>query len=200
MTPFELSLGHDLEVERQRFGSAWLFKWYGMTYEGGKTDVEDFRGGKITYAGNRFEGQPQTIYWQAVGRYLNGKVHSTFQKWDQETRSYPAALRSSSLEGTERLLLGFVAKVARHATETDQALRGHGHPKTDVPREGSAAHTHANVEIYRLTTAHKALMPTEPKTEMVSSVQGRFADALNLKPGLFGVSIDLKKLFSGWRK
>jgi hypothetical protein len=26
MTPFELSLGHELDIERQRFGNEWLFK------------------------------------------------------------------------------------------------------------------------------------------------------------------------------
>jgi hypothetical protein len=112
MTPFELSLGHELDIERQRFGNEWLFKWYCVNMEGRTVDVPSFDGGRITIGGVLFQDQAQSIYWQSIGRYLKGKVHDTFQKWDQDTRSYPAALRSSSLDGTEGLLGRFVASVA----------------------------------------------------------------------------------------
>jgi hypothetical protein len=42
MTPFELYLEGELNIEWQRFANEWLFKWHGMTYEGGVTDVDDF--------------------------------------------------------------------------------------------------------------------------------------------------------------
>src|ERR1700676_3495172 len=132
MTPFELNLGHDLDIERQRFGNDWLFKWHSMNIDGRIVDVPSFDGGRIARNG-RFEGQAQSLYCQAIGRYLNGKVHETFQKWDQDTRSYPPAQRSSSLDGTERLLGQFVASVAGRALETDRALRGRGSPVTDTP-------------------------------------------------------------------
>jgi hypothetical protein len=48
---------------------------------------------------------------------------------------------------------------------SDQALRGHGTPKTDKALEGSGAHSHANVEILRLTHAHKALLPAKGSKE-----------------------------------
>jgi len=87
MPPFELSLESDLNVEWQRFANEWLFKWHGMTYEGGVTDVDDFRGGRIHYGGIRFGGQQQQIYWQAIDRYLNQKIHSTYKDWDERTPS-----------------------------------------------------------------------------------------------------------------
>jgi hypothetical protein len=65
VTPVELSIDAELNVEIQRFANDWLFKWHGMTYEGGKTDVEDFRGGRIHFAGIKFGHQQQAIYWQA---------------------------------------------------------------------------------------------------------------------------------------
>lgn len=34
VTPFELWLERELDVERQRFDNQWLFKWHGMTYPG----------------------------------------------------------------------------------------------------------------------------------------------------------------------
>jgi hypothetical protein len=199
MTPFELSLGHELDIERQRFGNEWLFKWYCLNMEGRTVDVPSFDGGRITIGGVLFQGQAQSIYWQSIGRYLNGKVHETFQKWDQDTRSYPAALRSSSLDGTERLLGQFVASVAGRALETDRALRGRGSPATDTPIEGSGVHTGANVEIHRLALAHRALLPTvsnDPET----SLWRRFVDSLNIRPGAFGMNIDLKKLFTRQKK
>jgi len=141
-----------------------------------------------------FQGQSQSIFWQALGRYLKGKVHEIFQKWDQETRSYPVSLRLSSLDGTERLLTQFVAGVARRALETDQALRGRGTPATDTPFEGGLAHSSANVEIHRLALAHRTLLPAE-HSEGEPSRWKRVLDALNLRPGAFGMNIDLKKLF-----
>src|SRR6266481_6036099 len=75
MTPVELSIDAELNVEIQRFNNDWLFRWHGMTYEGGKTDVEDFRGGRIHFAGIKFGHQQQAIYWQAIDRYLRQKTH-----------------------------------------------------------------------------------------------------------------------------
>ena len=42
MTPFELSLESELNIELQKFANDWFFKWHGMTYAGGVTDVGRF--------------------------------------------------------------------------------------------------------------------------------------------------------------
>jgi hypothetical protein len=191
VTPFELSLRNELDVERQRFGNEWLFKWHSLNIEGRTVDVDRFDGGRICVGGLVFEDQLQSIYWQAIGRYLNSKVH-------QETRSYPVGSRRSSLDGTERVLWEFVANVVRHATETDQALRGRGYPKKDAPRDGSAAHTGANVDIHRLAEAYRALLPVEEEISKATALS-RIGSSIGLKPSLWGISIDLKKLF-GWGK
>jgi hypothetical protein len=47
MTPFELNLGHDLDIERQRFDNEWLFKWYNTNIEGRIVDVPSFDGGGL---------------------------------------------------------------------------------------------------------------------------------------------------------
>ena len=80
MTPFELALKNELDVEWQRFVNQWLFKLHGMTYQGGVTDVDDFRGGRIHYSGIKFETQQQQVYWQAVSRYLTQKVNEIFKR------------------------------------------------------------------------------------------------------------------------
>jgi hypothetical protein len=158
---FELSLGHELDIDRRRFDSEWLFQWYNILSEGRIVDVPSFDGGRIARGGCEFDDQCQSIYWQAIGRYLNGKVHEIFRRWDQETSTYPADQRRSSLDGTARLLGQFVAGVMERANTTDQALRGRGTPRTDKTLEGSGVHSFANVEILRLTQAHMALMPAE---------------------------------------
>jgi hypothetical protein len=193
MTPFELSLGHELEIEQQHFDNEWLFKWHCLNMEGKTVDVPRFDGGRITIGGVLFQGQAQSIYWQAIGRYLNGKVHETFQKWEHETRSYPTALRASSLDGTERLTTQFVARVAQRSLETFRAVAGRGSPVTDPSYEGSAMHSAANVEILRLANAIRALLPTV--TSGKAGWWERLIDALNVKPGAFGMNLDLKKLF-----
>lgn len=114
MTPFELTLENELNVEVQRFNNGWLFKWYGMTYEGGQTDVDDFRGGRIHYAGIKFGHQQQQIFWDAIDRYLDQKVHETFKQWDTETRGYSNEVRRKSIDGVERTLRRFVSRAREH--------------------------------------------------------------------------------------
>ncbi len=168
MTPFELTLQSELDVEWQRFANQWLFPWHGMTYQGGVTDVEDFRGGRIRYSGIKFGGQQQQIYWQAIGRYLNQKVHETFKRWDEATREYPSELRKSSLSGTSNCLHGFTATIIRHATDTDRRLRGQGSPQKVEPFDAKGRHAEADAEIERLKTAHLALLPEEKSPEKVA--------------------------------
>jgi hypothetical protein len=86
------------------------------------------------------------------------------------------------------------------ANTTDQALRGDGTPKTDKALEGSGAHSHANVEIVRLTQAHTALMPAEVPEGKLWGMGRRFLDSANLKPSFMGMSIDLKQLFTRRKK
>jgi hypothetical protein len=102
MTPFELSLENDLHIEWQRFANDWLFKWHGMTYDGGVTDVDDFRGGRIHYRGIKFGHQQQQVFWEAVERYLIHKVHEIFKRWETETAVYPAEIRLPSIDRMER--------------------------------------------------------------------------------------------------
>jgi hypothetical protein len=200
MTPFELNLGHELDIERQRFDSEWLFRWHSIRSDRHIVDVPDYRGGRITVGGRVFDSQCQSIFWQALGRYLNGKVHEVFQRWDHETSPYPAALRRSSLEGTERLLRQFVAALMGRANSTDQALRGDGTPKTDKALEGSGAHSHANAEILRLKQAHEVLLPADAPEGKLWGVGRQLMDAVNLRPSFMGMSIDLKQLFTRQKK
>jgi hypothetical protein len=139
MTPFELGLENDLNVEWQRFANDWLFKWDGMTYAGGVTDVDDFRGGRIHYSGIKFGHQQQQIFWQALERYLLAKIHEVFNRWALETSSYSLPTKLVSIEQVERNLRRFVYQIIQHALDTDRSLRGMGYPQNVTHHDSSAA-------------------------------------------------------------
>jgi hypothetical protein len=208
VTPVELSIDAELIVEEQRFHNAWLFKWYGMTYEGGKTDVEDFRGGRIHFAGIKFGDQQQSIYWHAIDRYLRQKMHAVFKQWDTETQGYPLATRRKSIDGVERALGRFVARVLSDAVETDRRLRGKGHPQNVAPYVPSPGRGSVGGEVAYLAAAHRALVDqaiaaNEPKPVTALSRKQRVEEFLSSHKGimaaiglLIGI-IGLAKYFHG---
>jgi hypothetical protein len=157
MTPFDLALEKELDVEAQRFNNKWLFVWYNINIEHRVVDLEDFQGGHF-HIGGIFEGQVQPKYWEAISRYLSGKIVEFFRKWDDETRQYPPELRKSSLKQTAIACRRFVAWIIRRATETDRALRGSGDPNSVEPYNSSGYHTEANAEIFLLEEAHEKLI------------------------------------------
>jgi hypothetical protein len=153
VTPVELSIEAELNLETQRFNNDWLFKWHGMTYEGGKTDVEDFRGGRIHFSGVTFGYQQQTIYWQAIDAYLRQKTHAVFKQWDADTQNYPLTTRRASIDGVEQALKRFVARILSLSLNTDKRLRGSGNAY--IP---SGDQTYSGGEISYLAAAHRALI------------------------------------------
>lgn len=158
MTPFELALKKDLDIEAQRFANKWLFSWHNINIENRVVEVEDFRGGNFHVGGIVFQGQIQEAYWQAVDRYLIRKVHEIFRRWDEEARTYPHDLRKSSLSGVEILGREFVTRVVRDATDTDRRLRGRGYPDKMPTYNSTGIHSHSNAEIHRLVAAHNAVL------------------------------------------
>ena len=157
MTPFELTLENELGVEAERFNNDWLFKWYGMTYEGGQTTVDDFRGGRIQYSGIKFGFQQREVFWSAIDRYLDRKVHDTFKQWDVETRQLPSEVRIKSIDGVERTLRRFVARIVALSKETDRRLRGEGNER-QASTDDSIANVYTMAEISNLATSHRMLL------------------------------------------
>jgi hypothetical protein len=155
VTPVELSIDAELIVEIQRFDNDWLFKWYRLTSEGGLTDVDDFRGGRIRLGGARFGDQQQQLYWQAVDRYLRQKTHAVFKQWDNDTKSYPLSTRRSSIDGVERSLGQFVTQILSRSLATDKRLRGNANPVAHVRPPGQGG---AGGEVAYLAAAHRAMI------------------------------------------
>jgi hypothetical protein len=161
LTPFELSLERELSVERRRFDNQWLFKWHGMTYAGGVTDVEDFRGGRIHYGGIAFGHQQQAVFWQALERYLLLQVHDVFKKWDVEAKGYSLDTRLRSIDGVSQRLRTFVRQINVRAVETDWRLRGKGYPGSVRAFNSAVQMSRAEAEILRVAEAHRQLLVEE---------------------------------------
>lgn len=161
VTPFELSLERELNVERQRFDNQWLFKWHGMTYAGGVTDVEDFRGGRIYYGGIKFGYQQQQVFWQALERYLLLQIHEAFKKWDAETTRYSLETRLRSIDGVSQKLRIFVRQLNVRAVETDRRLRGQGYSGSVKLFDSVVQMSRAEAEILRVAEANRHILVEE---------------------------------------
>lgn len=158
LTPFELKLRHDLDVEFRRMDRDWFFQWHNINIPRFVVDVDSFDGGRIHTGGVVFEGQIQQIFWESVERYLRKKVHENYLAWQAETKRYPRKQQVSSLEGTAVLLREFAARIVEKGVDTDRRLRGKGYPKQVPEFNASRLHAAANAEIERLKTAHLELI------------------------------------------
>jgi hypothetical protein len=187
MTPFELNLANELEAERNRFGNEWLSKWHNLNKEGGTVDVPSFDGGRFTVSGVRFEGWAELNYWRSIGRYLDGVAHETFQRWAQQTSSYPIAVRLSSLDGTEKLLRWFLAKTVNRAQGVDDVLRGRDQVKVDFPPESSGYYVKAAISVQRLALAHRNLLESAVAKEPSLSYSKRLEDFYANNKGLIWI-------------
>lgn len=190
-TPVELTIEAELNVEVQRFADQWLFPWHGMTYEGGKTDVDDFRGGRISYGGCKFDDQKRSVFWQTIDTYLRKTIHDVFKQWEAAAMSYSLTTRRGSIDGVERALKRFVGRIMAHAVRTDSALLGKGSPENVEPYDPHVGHTYAGAEISNLATAHRilidqALEEQKPKPAVPISRKQKIEDFFSNHRGIMG--------------
>jgi len=158
MTPFELALESELNIEWQKFANEWLFKWHSLNVQGMTVDVDRFDGGRIRYGGIQFGHQQQQIFWEAINRYLDQKIHEIFKRWDADTAAYPTTMRKSSIAGVERILRVFVQRIIERSVDTDRRVRGAGYPQDVTPFDSTGNMSKAHFEILRLAEAHRALV------------------------------------------
>jgi hypothetical protein len=168
-TPFDLALRHELEGEYIRMANEWFFKWHNLNIKGHVVDVENFFGGRFHTGGIRFEASIRDSYWHSVQKYLTDKTHSTFVRWSEETKDYPAELRAVSLEAVALDLRGFTRRIVEHAISTDRRLRGQGFPERVEPYNASGLHSNINAEIERLRAAYELLLPNADTPEEAES-------------------------------
>jgi hypothetical protein len=187
ITPFELSLVHELDDEYIRMANGWFFKWHSINMTNRVVDVEDFFGGRFHVGGVVFQGQLQELYWRSVGKHLLDRVHSGFQRWESECATYPPHLKRCALAGLDTVLKRYIAQIMQKGVETDRALRGHGDPHSVPEYNSTGQHSRANVEILRLRQAHEALLPPvndkPPKVSVIKRTEEHFTKWRGLYAG-----------------
>ena len=152
--------------------------------------TKTFNGKPVQYHGVTFDGTPRVVFW---GDFFEPFMYDAARQsleWVIQACYDRHIDASEYLSETTALLDVLVAKTYEEMARTDQLLRGSGYPDSVAPVQ--VAH---KVEAMKKRIADLAVALTH---------RGRSAspdqEILNLRPGLWGVSIDLKALWRRWFK
>jgi hypothetical protein len=152
--------------------------------------TSNFNGKLVGYQGVMFDGTPRVVFW---GDFFEPFM---FDAARQSLEWVIEACRDRHLDASEyipeaiALLNVLVIKTYEEMARTDQLLRGRGYPDSVAPVQV----TH-KVEAMKKRIADLAVALTHRGRSTPSE-----QEILNLKPGLWGVSIDLKALWRRWFK
>ncbi|MFY9260285.1 MAG: hypothetical protein WAO71_07235 [Gallionella sp.] len=158
---------------------------------GNKVSIVDFYGHAIQYQGVRFEGSPREVFW---GGFVEPFLEDIFV-WAFELALDRARKRNSDSRElilyTRECLTNGVNLIYKGMQKIDRNLRGNGFPDKITPRNISREINKMQIKLdeYRDST----LVASKIKNEQTAS--GKFTDVVELKPGIFGFSFDLKKLW-----
>ncbi len=183
-----------VENEFKKLSAEKLTPWVFMN-AGKMAPIEDFYGRTIKYRGVRFEGSPRQVFW---GGFIDPFVEAIFV-WAfefaidcVEKRNYD---RRESILYTHQCLTHGLYSIYNRMQDIDRNLRGGGFPNQiavrDISREIKEMETKLNE--YK----DSALAASRPNIDQ--PVVGPFSDAIEFKPGICGISLDLKKLWN-WFK
>ncbi len=101
-------------------------------------DIQDCRGGRISYSGVMFEGSPRDVFWTFLQPCLDDIVEETLEKAEEQSRDYGPQVASQGLEETRDLLKFFVTRVYARTVEIDRGLRGRGYPEKVDPHNAQS--------------------------------------------------------------
>jgi len=154
-----------------------------------------FNGKPVSYQGVMFDGTPRVVFW---GDFFEPFIFEPFI-FDAPRQSLEwliEACRDRHLDVTEylseatALLNVLVAKAYEEMARTDQLLRDRGYPDSVAPVHVAhkvEAMTKRILDLAVALTHHGRSAPSEQEIS-------------NLRPGLWGVSIDLKAVWRRWFK
>lgn len=149
--------------------------------------TSNFNGKAVSYQGVLFDGTPRVVFWGDFFEPFMLDAAKQSLEWVIEVCGHRHLDASEYLSEATALLNLLVVKTYEEMARTDQLLRGRGYPNSVAPVE--VAH---KVEAMKKRIGDLAVALTH---------RGRAApsqqEILNLRPGLWGVSIDLKAL---WRR
>ncbi len=152
--------------------------------------TSNFSGKPVSYQSVLFDGTARVVFWgDFFEPFMFDAARQSLERVIEACRERHLDASAYLSEATALLIL-LVAKTYEEMARTDQLLRGRGYPDSVAPVQ--VAH---KVEAMKKRIADLALALTH---------RGRSApseqEVLNLRPGLWGVSIDLKALWRRWFK
>jgi hypothetical protein len=148
----------------------------------------NFNGKPVQYQGVTFDGTPRVVFWSEFFEPFMYDAARQSLEWVIQACHDRHLDASDYLSEAIALLNVLVAKTYEEMVRTDQLLRGRGYPDSVAPVQ--VAH---KVEAMKKRIADLAVALTH-RGRSASSDQ----EILNLRPGLWGVSIDLKALWHRW--
>jgi len=158
--------------------------------------VEDFHGRTIRYGGSglAFDGSPRLVFWEFIQPFLEALF-----MWGFDLALSHSGRRGSdqteALDTAHQALSSGIYSVFRRMQDIDRRLRGSGSPdkvdQRDVSNEIHQMHT-------KLKAYYDSAKEAVHKRSGTSTVPS-LSDALELKPGISGVSVDLRKVLQWFR-
>ena len=165
-----------------------LQAWRMMNVHG--LNTTNFNGKLVHYQGVTFEGTPRLVFWGDFFEPFMYDASRQSLEWVIETCRDRHLDPGAYLSEATNLLNVLITKAYADMARTDQLLRGHGFPNSVSPRQV----TH-QVEAMKKRVADLVVALTYR-----GDAEHSAAEVLQLKPGAWGISIDLKALWRRWFK
>lgn len=114
----------ELANEFSRMDSEWFFPWHGLN-SGREINLDRFDGRRIRLGGGPYGGSDESVYWTAIGRYLNNKINEIFELADKEIRNSGQSKVQAIVEDTaaRRNVANFAPSAAAKKPEIRTLLR-----------------------------------------------------------------------------
>lgn len=153
--------------------------------------IEDFYGRTIQYRGVGFEGSPREVFWSS---FIEPFLEDIFV-WGFEFALDYAEKRNSNRQElilyAHQCLVNGLCLIYNRMQKIDRNLRGKGFPDQVPPRDISREIKKMQIKLDEYRDSALAAL----KLRIEQAAGGVFSDAIELKPGISGVSLDLKKLW-----
>lgn len=169
----------------------WFFKWHQINFNP-PVEIDSFDGRKITYGGITFWGSSREVYWHTLARYIRKKIDEVFREIECVLETYPHSAAIDALDDTERELTAFINQICNDAVEKDRVLRGDGFsfPPRDTERRYKLLSSSDVRERTQALRHHLNLIQQAQSTN--SNVGDKDPQLVTLRPGIWGISLDLK--------
>jgi hypothetical protein len=152
--------------------------------------IENFYGHTIQYSGVAFEGSPRYIFWNG---FIEPFLEAIFLWGFNLALGYARERQVDSqqvIHHTKECLSEGISTIYRKMQDIDRRLRGKGFPDRVTPHNISGS-----IEAMQATLQKYYESALRPHSVAEKLKPPPLLDALEIKPSVFGVSLDLKKVW-----